>query len=97
MRTSVVIPARDRVEELERAIASVLAQTDGDFELVIVDDGSTTPLERVVGCRDSRLRFVRQDNAGPARARNTGMLAARGTFVAFLDSDDTWEPTKLAR
>jgi len=98
-RTSVVIPAKDRVRELERAIDTVLAQTDGDFEVVVVDDGSESPLELVLGSsyRDPRLRFVRQANTGPAGARNAGVLAARGKYVAFLDSDDTWEPTKLER
>jgi glycosyltransferase involved in cell wall biosynthesis len=98
-RTSVVIPAKDRIEELERALDSVIAQTDRDFEIVVIDDGSESPLEPIISarCRDPRLRFVRQDNAGPARARNTGMSAARGTYLAFLDSDDTWERTKLAR
>jgi glycosyltransferase involved in cell wall biosynthesis len=98
-RTSVVIPAKDRVEKLERAIDTALAQTDSDLEVVVVDDGSESPLELVVGSRyqDPRLRFVRQDNTGPAGARNTGALAARGRYIAFLDSDDGWEPTKVER
>jgi glycosyltransferase involved in cell wall biosynthesis len=96
---SVVIPAKDRVEELARAIESVQAQTERDLEIVVVDDGSDTPLDGRVGGAppDARLRVVRQANAGPAVARNTGVQAALGTYIAFLDSDDTWAPEKLAR
>ncbi len=96
-RTSVVIPAKDRVEELGRAIDSVLTQSDHDLEIVVVDDGSVEPLEPRVAPshRDPRLRFLRQENAGPAQARNSGVRAARGGYVAFLDSDDTWAPEKL--
>jgi len=96
-RTSVVIPAKDRVDKLRRAITSALEQTDTDLEVLVVDDGSEEPLEPRLapGLRDPRLRFERQENTGPARARNAGVRAARGTYVAFLDSDDTWEPTKV--
>lgn len=98
-RTSVVIPAKDRVEELGRAIDSALGQTDPDLEVLVIDDGSEAPLAaRLAGSRqDPRLRFERQENTGPARARNNGVRLARGTYVAFLDSDDTWAPDKLKR
>src|SRR4051794_37728124 len=98
-RLSVVIPAKDRIEELERALDSVIAQTERDFEIIVVDDGSEAALEPRIGDahRDPRLRFLRQPNAGPAVARNNGVAAARGELVAFLDSDDTWEPQKLER
>lgn len=98
MMVSVIIPAMNRVEELRRAVDSVLAQTFGDFEILVVDDGSAVPLEEQFGARsDGRLRFVRQANTGPSGARNTGAREARGELLAFLDSDDTWEPEKLAR
>ena len=93
---SVVIPVY-LSRYLRAAIDSVLAQTFGDFEIIVVDDGSPDPLE-VEGWpavdRD-QLHYLRQENQGPAAARNTGIRAARGRFVAFLDADDTWEPTYL--
>jgi len=85
---SVVIPAY-RSPYLRHALASVHAQTFSDFEIIVVDDGSPEPLQ-IGGCR-----CLRQENQGPAAARNTGIRAARGVYVAFLDSDDTWEPTYL--
>jgi hypothetical protein len=92
---SVVIPVHDRPEALEKALASALAQRfDGTMEIVIVDDASRIP----VPDRDEpRLRIVRHEvNRGAAEARNTGIREARGEFIAFLDSDDVWEPGKLA-
>ena len=85
---SVVIPAY-RSPYLHEATASVQAQTFSDFEIIIVDDGSPEAIQ-IDGCL-----CLRQTNQGPAAARNTGIRAARGVYVAFLDSDDTWEPTYL--
>lgn len=92
---SVVIPVHDRPEALERAIASVLAQRfEGTMEIVVVDDASRVPVPEK---DEPRLRIVRHRvNRGAAEARNTGIREARGEFVAFLDSDDVWEPGKLA-
>lgn len=86
---SVVIPAY-RSPYLRDAIASVQSQTFSDFEIIVVDDGSPEPLQ-IDGCL-----CLRQANQGPAAARNTGIRAARGVYIAFLDSDDSWEPTYLA-
>jgi glycosyltransferase involved in cell wall biosynthesis len=91
---SVVIPTFGRPRFLAEAIASVLAQTYADFECIVVDDASPDP---AVLPTDSRLRLVRRDrNGGPPAARNTGIDASRGTYVAFLDDDDLWTPNRLA-
>ncbi len=92
-RVSVIIPAW-RPTLLEGALASVRAQTWRDFELIVVDDGSPEP---VAPSETADLVLVRQANAGPAAARNTGVAVARGELVAFLDADDQWRPAKLAR
>ena len=96
---SVVIPAYNRASIVPRAIASVLAQTYQDWELIVVDDGSRDKTrEAVEKFSDARIRLVRhQQNAGQSAARNTGIQAARGKYIAFLDSDDEWLPEKLAR
>jgi len=96
---SVVIPTADRPALLARAVESVLAQTFTDFELLVVDDGSTAAIDPALGAgRLARARVIRHDaRRGAAAARNTGTRAARGRFVAFLDDDDRWLPEKLAR
>lgn len=94
---TVVLPSRDRPVEVRRAAATVIAQTFTDWELVIVDDGSD-PAADVVGLRalDDRISVLRNDVAqGVSRARNRGIAAARGTWIAFLDDDDVWHPRKL--
>jgi len=96
---SVVIPVYNRSVAVRRAIDSVLAQTLQDFEIIIVDDASTdgTPAS-VKSYTDPRLRFIRHDrNRGGSAARNSGIRAATAPFVAFLDSDDEWLPTKLEK
>jgi glycosyltransferase involved in cell wall biosynthesis len=103
VRVSVVIPCHNSLRYLPETVDSVLAQTfcDGDddgLEVVLVDDGGTDDLAAWVEERDDRcLRLVRQDNAGVSAARNRGVAEARGELVAFIDSDDTWEPTFLER
>ena len=96
---SVIIPTHNRSELLLEAIASVQAQTFRDFELIVVDDGSTDNTESVVRViADSRIRYHRNQWTGlPAVGRNTGIRMARGEYIAFLDSDDLWLPTKLER
>jgi glycosyltransferase involved in cell wall biosynthesis len=95
---SVVIPTYKRAHLIRRSVDSVRAQTVRDFELLVVDDGSGDETESVIAAiGDPRIRFLqRATNGGASAARNTGIDAARGTFVAFLDSDDAWLPHLLA-
>lgn len=86
---TVVIPVRNRATELKNAIQGVLEQVFGDFEVIVVDDGSEEAIESVVGgFDDERLRLLRQDPIGVSAARNHGAGSARGRFLVFLDSDD---------
>ncbi|WP_458189240.1 glycosyltransferase family 2 protein [Haladaptatus sp. NG-WS-4] len=96
---SVVIPTYNREDTLGDAIDSVLGQTYTDFELIIVDDGSTDNTENAVkGYNDPRLRYVvHEQNMGVSEARNSGIRASNGDYIAFLDSDDRWRPNKLQR
>jgi glycosyltransferase involved in cell wall biosynthesis len=92
-RFSVVIPTYNRAHLLPRAIRSVLGQTLAEFELIVVDDGSTDDTRRLVeATEDRRIRYVFQPNAGVSSARNHGVRLARGEFVTFLDSDDEAMP-----
>lgn len=94
---TVIMPVYNVEAYVAEAIESVLAQTFTDFELIIVDDGgSDRSLEICSGFADPRIRVISQVNRGLAGARNTGINAARGRYVAFLDSDDRWLPEKLA-
>lgn len=94
---SVVIPTLDRWALVSQALAGVLGQEDVELEAIVVDDGSSdeTP-ERLAAIDDPRLRVLRHERPlGVARARNDGLAAARGAWVAFLDDDDLWAPRKL--
>lgn len=92
---TVVIPAFNAERFLSEAIESVLCQSYDHLELIVVDDGSTDGTAAVAGRYGSALRLVRQSNSGVSRARNHGITLAIGDFVAFLDADDVWMPTKL--
>ena len=94
--TSIIIPAYNRFSLLCEAINSVLAQSDKDYELIVVDDGSTDATSTVQAIYGRRLQYVRQENRGVSAARNRGISEARGNLIAFLDSDDLWCPEKLA-
>ncbi len=95
---SIIIPTFNRSRFLPRAIESVLCQTFQDFELVIVDDGSTDKTFSIVKAfRDPRIRYEFQPNQGVSSARNLGIKNSAGTFLAFLDSDDEWMPSKLEK
>src|SRR3954452_18652853 len=93
---SVVIPTRDRLDELDRALGLALAQRDVTLEVIVVDDGSAVP---VLSPRDDeRVRILRLEGEGSvARARNQGILAATGRWIAFLDDDALWAPDRLAK
>ena len=95
-KVSVIIPVYNAESFIGRAIDSVLGQSWTDLELLIVDDGSTDGTPGRLGAYGEQLQVFRQPNAGPAAARNLGLEAARGEYVAFLDADDWWEPRKLA-
>lgn len=96
---SVVIPTRNRCRQLEIALRSALAQRDVDLEILVVVDGSTDGTERMVRSNsDPRIRLLtRRASGGVSVARNTGIAEARGRWIAFLDDDDVWAPTKLIR
>lgn len=95
---SIILPVHNRAVLLARSVGSVLAQDFQDFELIVVDDASVEDLQGVLATfDDSRIRYLRRDeNGGPAAARNTGLAAARGRYVAFQDSDDEWLQDKLS-
>lgn len=92
---SVIIPTYNRRDFVREAIASVLAQTYQDFELIVIDDGSTDGTAEVVR-EFPCAHYLFQENRGVSAARNAGVALSRGALVAFLDSDDLWQPRKLA-
>jgi hypothetical protein len=93
---SVILPTYQRRELVRRAVATVLAQTYRDFELIVVDDGSTDGTGEAMAPLGDRIRYRWQPNRGVAAARNAGLRLARGSIVAFLDSDNRWLPDHLA-
>jgi len=96
VKISVVIPLYNKGKYIKRALSSVLSQTFCDFEIVVVDDGSTDKGGEIVeGITDSRIRLLRQQNSGVSAARNAGIKEAKGEWIAFLDADDEWFPDKL--
>ncbi|MDG2113213.1 MAG: glycosyltransferase family A protein, partial [Actinomycetota bacterium] len=90
-----IIPSYNRGHLLERAAASIWSQTLAPKELIIVDDGSTDDTAKIVTELAGNNRYVHQDNAGGASARNRGVAEASTEWVAFLDSDDVWLPNHL--
>lgn len=97
-KVSIIIPLYNKERYIARAVESVFAQTFRDFELIVVDDGSTdSSPELVMAYLDPRLRLVRQRNMGPGFARNRGIEESTATYVTFLDADDEWLPSFLDR
>jgi glycosyltransferase involved in cell wall biosynthesis len=92
---SIVMPAYNRADTIQRAINSVQAQTYQDWELIVVDDGSTDGTATLIEGLDPRMKVIQQENLGFVRARNTGLQASTGEYIAFLDSDDEWLPYHL--
>jgi glycosyltransferase involved in cell wall biosynthesis len=93
---SIIIPAYNRAGLIERCVSSVVAQTHGLWELIVVDDGSTDNTKEVIhDFADPRIRYIYQSNAGAAAARNTGAQHATGNYIVFLDSDDEADPEWL--
>jgi len=93
---SVIIPTYNRAWTLKKAIESVLEQDYKNFELIVVDDGSTDDTEALVSEYAKAVKFVQQPNLGVSAARNRGISIASGALITFLDSDDYWEPQKLS-
>ena len=96
-KVSVVIPTYDRIETLPRSLDSVINQTFPDWELIVVDDGSTDGTDKMILRDYPAVRLHRQENGGVSSARNSGAALASGEWIAFLDSDDAWLPEKLER
>jgi glycosyltransferase involved in cell wall biosynthesis len=95
---SVIVPAFNAAAHLRQTLSSVLAQTYREFEVIVVDDGSSDSTAKIVEefvARDPRFRLIRQGNAGVGAARNTAIKRARGKYIAPLDADDLWFPKKL--
>ena len=94
---SVVIPTYNRCELLQRAVKSVLAQIESNYEIIIADDGSQDDTPKIFGnFNDARVRYLQLPHKGACAARNAGIAAARGKYIALLDSDDIWRPEKLS-
>jgi glycosyltransferase involved in cell wall biosynthesis len=97
---TVVIPAFNASETLQQTLLSVAAQTYGNLEIIVVDDGSvddTAVIARSFGQSDPRVHVIQKPNGGVASARNAGTKASTAEFVAFIDADDLWHPTKIAK
>lgn len=97
MNITVVIPTFNRAGQILGALDSVRAQTLQPFEVIVIDDGSIDSTEEVLGPFMKEIRYIKTENRGVSAARNRGILEATGGWIAFLDSDDTWEPSKLQR
>jgi len=96
-KVTVIIPTYERAHFIKSAVESVLNQTYDDFELIVVDDGSTDGTKEILEGYADKLLYVRQQRQKRSAARNKGVSLARGEYVAFLDSDDVWFPDKLER
>lgn len=96
VKVSIIVPLYNKAPYVQRALDSIIAQTFDEFEVIVVDDGSTDDGPAIVRNQtDPRIRLVMQTNAGPGPARNHGIAQARGEFIAFLDADDEWLPAYL--
>lgn len=95
-KVSVIIPTYNRAIYVTKAIDSVLAQSYRDYEIIVVDDGSTDNTKDALEPYMNRIKYIYQQNTGVSAARNTGIEASQGKWIAFLDSDDEWLPEKLS-
>ncbi|HEX7024733.1 MAG TPA: glycosyltransferase family A protein, partial [Gemmatimonadales bacterium] len=96
-RVSCIVPVYNGSRFLLQALRSIAAQTWPHTEVIVIDDGSTDATPSLAEAAGPGVRWIRQENQGPASARNTGLGHATGSFVAFLDADDLWVPDKLER
>lgn len=95
---SVIIPTYNRAEFLKSAIGSVLSQTYQNFEVIVIDDGSTDGTREIItSFSQDKIKYVYKSNGGQSSARNEGIRLAKGEYIAFLDSDDLWDPRKLEK
>lgn len=97
MKVSVIIPLYNARDVIRETIESVRAQRWKDYEIIVIDDGSTDGSAEIVRGLGGGFRYVRQENAGVARARNRGIAESKGMYIALLDHDDLWHPTKLVK
>src|ERR1039458_3668927 len=96
-KVSLIVPVYNGAATISRALAGVFAQSYSDYEVVVLDDGSTDDTASVLAGYGNRVRVISQPNRGLSGARNAGVRASGGEYVAFLDDDDEWMPQKLAR
>lgn len=96
MKISVIIPTYNRARLISETINSVLAQSFQDFEVIVIDDGSTDSTAQELASFGDQIQYLRQGNLGVNNARNHGLAAAQGEYIAMLDDDDLWHPDKLA-
>jgi glycosyltransferase involved in cell wall biosynthesis len=96
-KVSIILPTYNSVQFIEEALESIRQQTFRDYEVIVVDDGSEDQTGEIVKQCGEKLRYLYQDHGGPAKARNRGIGESTGKYVAFLDSDDLWLPTKLEK
>jgi glycosyltransferase involved in cell wall biosynthesis len=95
---SIIMPCHNSAAHVAASVASALEQTYRDIQLILIDDGSTdNTLDVIRGIEDTRLSIIHQDNCGVCAARNRGLAEAKGSFIAFLDSDDNWDPQCLEK
>ncbi|MEO7099853.1 MAG: glycosyltransferase [Luteolibacter sp.] len=94
-RISVVIPTFNRASQVPDAVRSAMEQTLKPFEIIVIDDGSSDDTEEVLARFGDSIRYIKTENRGVSAARNQGIRESRGEWIAFLDSDDTWHPSKL--
>lgn len=93
---SIIVPVYNGTNHIERAVNSVMSQTYQNFELIIVNDGSTDNTEEAIkGIKDERIIYIKQENKGVSSARNRGIKEAKGKYIAFLDADDYWSDSHL--
>src|SRR5258708_38459 len=93
---SVIIPTYNRLNFLKHAINSIRGQNYDGYEIIVVDDGSIDGTSEYLASLGNEVKWLRQENRGPAAARNVGATKATGSYIAFLDSDDVWLPWVLA-
>lgn len=99
-KVSIIMPTYNQAEYISDSIKSVLCQTYSNFELIIINDGSTDDTFKVIAdfmSQDIRIKYFSQENAGQGKARNFGINESTGDLIAFLDSDDVWDPRKLEK